>query len=80
MQVPPQHIQARKAYEARWQRFNAAAQSPGTKLAYIDIPWPAEEFASDVELQQAILAGTVVRPHLKQQQHSRYDVAISCQG
>lgn len=61
MQVPPEHIQARKAYEARWQRFNAAAQSPGTKLAYIDIPWPAEEFASDEELQQAILAGTVVR-------------------
>lgn len=74
----PEHRQARRAYEARWQRFTEAAKSPGTKLAYIDIPWPAEEFASDVELQQAIFAGTVVCAHLKQQEHSRYDVSVCC--
>ncbi len=68
VQVHAQHAQVRRAYEARWQHFAEAAKRPGTRLTYIDIPWPAEEFASTAELQQVIFASTVVRAHLKQQQ------------
>ena len=61
-QVDVTSEQARRAYEARWQQFQSKTRAgkPGIRLAYIDIPWPAEEFASNDELIQVLFACTLV--------------------
>ena len=54
--------QAGRAYEARWQQFQSKTRpgKPDIRLAYIEIPWPAEEFASNDELIQVVFACTLV--------------------
>ena len=55
--------QARAEYETRWQHFKSSAGSADSehKLSYIDIPWPAEDFAGNDELISIVFAGTMVR-------------------
>ena len=62
MQVNVASEQARRAYEARWQQFQSKTRSgkPDIRLTYIDIPWPAEEFASNDELIRVVFACTIV--------------------
>ena len=55
--------QARKGYEQRWQRLCGSTTKNANrkqKLAYIDIPWPLDEFASSELLLSVVFAGTLV--------------------
>ena len=61
MDVEAEHT--RIAYERRWQRFSSSAagkSSSQQKLAYIDIPWPVEEYVSSEQLLSVVFAGTLV--------------------
>ncbi|CAL5220265.1 g2246 [Coccomyxa viridis] len=54
--------QARKEYEKRWQDFSSSTAGDAglkQKLAYIDIPWPLDEFASNGQLVSVVFAGTL---------------------
>ena len=55
--------QARKEYEKRWQDFSGSAAGSASsrqKLAYIDIPWPLDEYASGEQLVSVVFADTLV--------------------
>ena len=54
--------QARREYEKRWQDFSsgAAGNAITQKIAYIDIPWPLDEFASSEQLRSVVFADTLV--------------------
>ena len=63
LQVDVEAEHARMAYERSWQRFRSSAgckPSAEQKLAYIDIPWPAEEYVSSEQLISVVFAGTLV--------------------
>ena len=71
--------QARKEYEKRWQDFSSSTAGDAglkQKLAYIDIPWPLDEFASSQQLVSVVFAGILVRvsgPYIQDMQ-----VLLSC--